>query len=73
MCDRSCLATGPSGPSTYLRNIEIGKSKKTFKLSSANWQQERKIALYISREPPEGKKEKKSCYHYIISLKLTEE
>jgi len=35
-CDLPCPAIGFSGPSTYLRNIEIGKSKKEFKLSSAD-------------------------------------
>jgi hypothetical protein len=34
-CDLSCLTATLSGPPTYLRNIERGKSKKKFELSSA--------------------------------------
>jgi hypothetical protein len=36
----------------------MGKSKKKFKLSSADGERERKMSLYISKEHPERKKGK---------------
>jgi hypothetical protein len=50
---------GPAEPSTYLRNIETGKSKKEFDPSSAVSEREHRTALYISREPAERKKGEK--------------
>jgi hypothetical protein len=50
---------GPAELSTYLRNIETGKSKKEFGPSLAISEREQRATLYISREPPGRKKGEK--------------